>query len=266
VPNRLSQIALTVLVLGGLGRTFASGQEPKEPAAAEPKAAERPPLPSPDPIPPARLLPTLHTIPFHRGTREFNTTMIDTKPTSSEIRHRPGLWVLDFAFKPVRLITYEGPDKRRHILHYLYYRVVNRTGVARAFVPQFTLITDTGKRYEEAVLPQAVELIRTREDRSIPLVGAVTCNGIIPPSKKKDIDDAVFGVAIWEGVDPDADAFKIYVRGLSDGMQVVYPPEGAQPVVRYKTLRIDFIRRGDKHSLHEREIELLDPPYEWIYW
>ena len=28
---------------------------------------------------------------------------------------------------------------------------------------------------------------------------------MVPPSTKQGIDDAVFGVAIWEGVDPKAD-------------------------------------------------------------
>jgi len=73
-------------------------------------------------------------------------------------------------------------------------------------------------------------------------------------------------VAIWEGVDPKADAFNIYVRGLSDGQVAVPAPGGGKPAVRYKTLRIDFIRRGDERNLNEKEIQLRDPPYEWIYW
>ena len=43
------------------------------------------------------------------------------------------------------------------------------------------------------------------------------------------------------------------------------PPGGGKPVVRYKALRIDMIRRGDEHDLREREITLLDPAYEWVY-
>jgi hypothetical protein len=89
--------------------------------------------------------------------------------------------------------------------------------------------------------------------------------GIVPPSTKDGIDDAVFGVAAWEDVDPHADKFKVYVRGLSDGFKQEQGPDG-KPVVKYKTLEISFIRRGDQFELKEREIQLLDPPYEWIYW
>ena len=135
------------------------------------------------------------------------------------------------------------------------------------FVPQFSLVTDTGQRLEDAVIPQAVPIIRVREAGDIPLLGAVDIMGTIPPSTREGLDDAVFGVAVWEGVDPKADRFSIFVRGLSDGYQVIPPPaEGGKQVIRYKTLRIYFIRRGDERNLNEREIQLNDPPYEWIYW
>src|SRR5262249_1414614 len=142
---------------------------------------------------------------------------------------------------------------------------VNRTGQPREFVPQFTLLTETGRRYEEAVLPQAVSLIRGREEPTIPVLGAVEIDGIIPPSAKQSIDDAVYGVAIWAGAAPRADRPSISVRGLSAGHQDVSTPDG-KAVTRYKTLRIDLIRRGDELNLNEREISLSEPAYEWIYW
>jgi hypothetical protein len=181
-------------------------------------------------------------------------------------RDKEGIWVLDFAFKPVRMRTIDLPDKGRRQVHYLYYRVVNHTGEPRMLVPQFSLVTDTGQRLEDAVIPQAVPIIRAREDASIPLLGAVNIMGMVPPSTKEGVDDAVFGVAVWDGVDPKADRFSIYVRGLSDGHQVITAPNGGKPVIRYKTLRIDFIRRGDERNLNEKEIQLNAPPYEWIYW
>src|SRR5436305_13844739 len=137
----------------------------------------------------------------------------------------------------------------------MYYRLINHTGKPRMLVPQFSLVTDTGKRYEDTVIPQAVKNIQAREDLTIPLLGAVDIMGMIPPSTKEGIDDAVYGVAVWEGVDPKADRFSVYVRGLSDGYQLVTPPGSEKPVVRHKTLRIDFIRRGDARNLTEREIE-----------
>ena len=55
---------------------------------------------------------------------------------------------------------------------------------------------------------------------------------------------AVFGAAAWDRWDPASDRFSIYVRGLSDGYKEIPNPKGGKPTVKYKTLRIDFIRRG----------------------
>jgi hypothetical protein len=254
-PNR--RVVLGQLLAALATPAALRAQPPKEKADA-PAGGD---LPGPTPIPDVKLLPELPTVPVRRGDPAFNVQMVDA---SLLPRDKQGIWVLNFAFKPLRMRTVEVPGKGRRQVHYLYYRVVNRTGKARDFVPQFTLLTDTKKRYEESVLPKAVPLIKTREDPSIPLLGAVEVAGVIPPSTKAGVDDAVFGVAMWDGVDPHADRLQIYVRGLSDGYQETQGPDG-KPVVKYKTLRIDLIRRGDARNLDEKEIQLADPAYEWIY-
>jgi hypothetical protein len=274
-PTRLGVFSL---VLQGLVAWSALAQDAKpkdaqpgdapanvqaQPAEAAPKKAVEP-LPGPDPIPEVALGPTLKTTPIRRGLPGPNVTLVDASVLP---RDKKGIWVLDFAFKPVRLITVETPKGRRQV-HYLYYRVINRTGKARMFVPQFTLVTDSKQRVEDtSAMPWAIEAIKNREDPTTDLVNGPTAMGMVPPSGKKEgIDDAVFGVAIWDGVDPKADAFSIFVRGLSDGYQLVQPPGGAEAVRRDKTIRIDFSRPGDERHLNEREIHLMDPPYEWIYW
>jgi hypothetical protein len=262
-------------VLAVIGPSWSRAQEaaaPAQPAPAQPPPAQPAPAPAPrpevpalegpPPIPEVTLVPTLPTTPVRRGSSGFNVQMVDA---SLLPRDKEGIWVLEFAFKPVRLRTIET-SKGRRTIHYLYYRVVNRTGKSRMFVPQFSVVTDTGQRLEDAVLPQGIPIIQAREDASIPLLGAVDIMGVIPPSTKEGIDDAVFGVAVWDGIDPKADRFSIYVRGLSDGYQVLQPPNGGKPIVRYKTLRIDLIRRGDDRDLNEKEIQFNDPPYEWVYW
>jgi hypothetical protein len=209
-----------------------------------------------------------------KGTFKDGETITDGKGGSATVRGevKPGIWVLDFAFKPLRVRTVEIPGKGRRNVLYLYYQVINRTGQTRVFVPQFTLVVpETGKSWQDVVLPNAVQVIRlieAREDPSIPLLGAVNIMGSIPPSTKQGIDDAVFGVAMWE-VDAEmakADHLSIFVRGLSDGYKKLESPTGGEPEVRYKTLRIDFDRPGDDRQLNSREILLHDPPYQWVYW
>lgn len=180
---------------------------------------------------------------------------------------KEGVWVLDFAFKSLRLQTIEIPGKGRRNVIYLYYQVVNRTAKPRLFLPQFTLVVpETGKRYEDNVLPTAIPIIQAREDQTTKLLGAVDVAGMIPVSEKAGIDDAVFGVACWDIFDPKADVFSIYVRGLSNYSFESAGAEEGKTVTKHKTLRIDFRRRGDEKNLNEREFELMDPAYEWIYW
>ncbi len=257
-PSRTMVLVMVFTGIGlipGLGRAQDPQPNPNPPAAPQELA-------KPEPIPEFQL-PPLETIPVRREAPGPNWVVVDSSPLPKD---RDGIWVLEFAFKPVRMIEVEVPGKGRRKVHYLYYKVVNRTGKPRMFVPQFTLVTDTGMRYEDSVLPVAVKKIQAKEDPSKNLLGAVNVMGMIPPSEREGIDDAVFGVAIWDDVDYKADAFKVFVRGLSDGYQVVTPPDGGEPFTRYKAVRIDFIRPGDERSPHTKEIRLQDPPYEWVYY
>lgn len=240
-------IALSTTVAPGLVRAQADLKTPADDVR-----------PTPD-VPPS--LRALSTYPWRHDRLSYNWTTISTTPLPKD---REGIWVLDFAFKPLRIQTVEVPGKGRRTVHYLYYKVVNRTSTPRPFYPQFIMVNERGQRFEDAVIPEAIPVINGREDVSIPVHGAVDIMGAIPPSTKQGVDDAVMGVAVWDQWDAHADRFSIYVRGLSDGYKEVTTPEG--PKAKYKTLKLDFIRRGDHLNLNEKEIEPANPPYEWVYW
>ena len=235
-----------------------------KPNVVQAKQAPPPPkLESPPQIAEQILVPELRTIPVPHDRTMFNVQLVDATLIP---RDKDGIWVLDFAFKPLRIRTVEIPGKGRRQVHYLYYKVTNRTTKPRPFVPEFIMVNELGQKFVDNVVPQAVPLIQAREDATIPLLGAVNVMGMIPPSTKPDVDDSVFGVATWDKWDPKSDRFSIYVRGLSDGYKEVPAASGGKPTIKYKTLRIDFIRRGDEHNLNEKEIYLNEPPYEWVYW
>jgi hypothetical protein len=217
----------------------------------------------PDPVPSFKLDRVLKTVPVPRDKALFNYETIDA---SLLPRDKKGIWVLDFRYKSIRIRTVEIPGKGRRQVHYLYYKVVNHTGAPRMFAPQFVMVNEKGERFEDEVIPEAIPIIQGREDHSMPILGAVDAIGMIPPSTKPNVDDAVFGVACWDRWDPKSDRFSIYVRGLSDGYVEVPSQSGGKPVAKYKTLRLDFIRRGDEHNLSEKEIQPADPPYQWVYW
>ncbi|ODT98007.1 MAG: hypothetical protein ABS79_06610 [Planctomycetes bacterium SCN 63-9] len=248
VSNPTRREFLTAAGVAGLGLSIGSNG-----VAQQNRAPDAPPI---------QLVPELKTTPVRHDQPLHNFQMVNVKPLPKD---REGIWVLDFAFKPLRIKQIENPNRQQ--IHYLYYKVVNRTGAPRIFVPQFYMVNEAGTKYPDTVIPRVIPLIRAREDATIPLLGSVTVMGTIPPSTKQDVDDAVYGVAVWDKWDPHADRFSIYVRGLSDGYKELPPSApGKPPVVKYKTLKIDFIRRGDERNLSEREIQLNDPPTEWVYW
>ncbi|MGC8639420.1 MAG: hypothetical protein ACP5XB_06030 [Isosphaeraceae bacterium] len=273
VVKRIVKVATSALLAAALCQsTTCLGQQPaksKTPPQAEAPGPGNPQVPAeeipppPAEVPPAVLVPPLKTVPVRRDKPAYNYQIINTALLP---RDKQGIWVLDFSFKPLRIKDVEIPGKGRRPVHYLYYKVVNRTGKPRMFVPQFIMVNEEGKRFEDRVIPEAIPLIQAREDYTIPLLGAVNIMGIIPPSTKEGVDDAVFGVAVWDNWDPKSDHFSLYVRGLSDGYKKVEDASGGKPTVKYKTLRIDFIRRGDERNISEKEIEFNDPPYEWVYW
>lgn len=206
-----------------------------------------------------------------KGEFKEGENILDASGGSATVSRplREGVWVLDFSYKPLRMRTLEIPGVGRRSILYLYYKIVNHTHKPRMLVPQFDLVTDDGKKYPDRVMHDDVlEVIQAREDPRRKLLGAVSVNGVIPPSERQGIDDTVFGVAIWVMDDTirKADSLSIYVRGLSDGLKVTQPPDGGDRQVSYKTLRLDFSRPGDEHNANEREIRPKDPANEWIYY
>src|SRR5438270_10645652 len=47
------------------------------------------------------------------------------------------VWVLDFVFKPPRLMAVDVPGRGRKICWYLWYQVTNNTNEPHFFVPEF---------------------------------------------------------------------------------------------------------------------------------
>jgi hypothetical protein len=207
-----------------------------------------------------------------------------------EINNPDGrLWVLDFKFKDPRLIKVNVPGRGQKVCWYLWYQVINYTGNARLLIPDFELKTnDTNMLYHDEILPTVESAIRAVEDPTgyLQIKNSVTISSeLIPPSKPEASPKPVTGVAIW--MDPnepnpgddektrkekekkpklaDSNRYSIFVAGLSNGWSVTDPvPPDTKPVVRRKTLQLNFQRLGDKYYMKSEEIRWV-PPAQWIY-
>jgi hypothetical protein len=179
------------------------------------------------------------------------------------------VWVLDFKFKDPRLIKVDVPGRGQKVCWYLWYQVINKTPEAHTFIPDFELVThDRQTVHHDQILPRVQEAIRQVEDPTdyLKIKNSVTISAEpIPPSRPNAVPRAVTGVAIWDDVDPDSNRYSIFVSGLSNGWAITDPiPPDTKPVVRRKTLQLNFRRLGDRYLMRSEEIRFV-PPAQWIY-
>jgi hypothetical protein len=218
-----------------------------------------------------------------QGPYTFNEREVRSQASALD---KPDVWTLDFRFKDPRLIKVNVPGRGPRICWYLWYQVINRTGEPRSFRPDFWLVTlEPPAVFHDEILPTVEDAIRKREDPTgyQEIKNSVTIAAQPIPQSKADgeaFPRAVTAVAIWDGAsaepkgrDPaqkdlaDANRFTIFVSGLSNGWVLVDPMGKAKPelpVVRRKTLQLNFKRVGDRYYMDSREISFV-PPAQWIY-
>jgi hypothetical protein len=209
-----------------------------------------------------------------------NEIRISPFADGEERASQPKLWVLEVYMKPMRLIPVELTDpttgeKKLEYVWYITYRAVHRKSVERTdpeapenqfdepvspplFIPEFTLVVTDNDRHEEytdQVIPEALAAINKREKGNYKSsVGVV---GPLPEANDPGAgyDHAIQGVAMWKGIDPDADRYTVYMTGFSNGYRKFDGPDGT-PVVQTKTIRQRYWRKGDRFEQNEAEIEL----------
>ncbi|MGQ9504269.1 MAG: hypothetical protein ACUVQG_05635 [Thermogutta sp.] len=208
---------------------------------------------------------------------------------------RRDVYCLQFEFKLPRLITVDLPQPsgrlQRKAIWYMVYRVTNRGGALRPvpeddgtyrveaadipvlFVPTFYLEAQTPsgeKRYPDRVIPLAKPLIQAREDMAIQFFDSTEI------ARTLKVGQSVWGVAMWEDLDPAMGKFSILVTGLSNAYKWVDPPGAYKPgdplgqgrVFQRKTLKLNFWRPGDEFIVKESQVHFGQPgmvDYEWIY-
>jgi hypothetical protein len=216
----------------------------------------------------------------------FNEREVKAEGLQATEEAKAGDWTLDFRFKDPRLIKVNIPARGTRICWYMWYQVINRSKEPRTIYPAFELVTlDFPGVYADEPLTTVVDAIKKIEDptgyQDIKDFVTITANPIpVSLPADKAFPKAVSGVAIWDGTpaDPkeradktrdlsDSQSFSIFVTGLSSGFVQVDPVgtgKVAQPVIRRKTLQLNFKRVGDRFHLDARDIAF-QPPAEWIY-
>ncbi len=247
----------------------------------------------------------------------LNTKSRTLYEMSQQVPFRREVWCLELSFKPLRMMVVDIPQAsgkmQRKLVWYLVYRVRN-TGAASVpveqndgsfttvsaaaqphrFIPQFVLASqDTDsqgnrirKEYLDRIVPAAMPAIERREmPRGELLTSTEMAERVLEPESGRT-QGGLWGVAIWEDVDPDIDFFSVFVGGLTnayrwqdapEGFQAGDPPGKGRTFLR-KTLQLNFWRPGDELAENEREIRYGAAPrrsdaygtaegvaYRWVY-
>jgi hypothetical protein len=195
---------------------------------------------------------------------------------------RSGVWTLNFAYLPPRIVPVDTPAGKR-TAWYMLYKVWNTSDTPVTFVPEFELVTKDGelRTFLDEPQPMVFRQIRKIEDPSINdknpngelnIQSSVSISKTkIPVTKPDSVPRAVYGLAIWLGVSekaPTTNNFSVYVGGLSNGLAVQESDGGKETITR-KTLQLDFFRPTDNTRPGQNDIRPNDNnglgAEKWIY-
>lgn len=247
------------------------------------------------------------------GTDTKSRTLFEM---SKDVTFRRDVWYLEIAFKPLRMMEVDVPQRsgrmQRKLVWYMVYRVRN-TGIGLTpqvqddgtyvtaekvtdsvrFYPQFVLTSQDrdaeGKKirkaYLDRIIPTAVQAIQRRELPDGKLLNSVEISETPLKAETGRSIGGLWGVAVWEDVDPKIDFFSVYATGLTnaydwrdpENFQVGDPPGKGRKFLR-KQLQLNFWRPGDAYAEDEREIRFGAAPgkadlygsgegvaYQWVY-
>lgn len=200
---------------------------------------------------------------------------------------RRPVWQLEFAFKPVRLLTLPVPNEdgtaTARNIWYLLYRIRNTGSSLKPvaekdefghdrfvlkedekdlrFMPLFVLkCHEYGKAYADHVMPEVLAKIHSIEirDPRVKLYDSITITEAPISTSGTTVDREFWGVATWDNVDRRTDFFSIYVQGLTNAYrwedsQVNQLGFAAGRKYLFKTLQLNFYRPGD--AVHEHGSE-----------
>jgi len=218
------------------------------------------------------------------GGQEFGYNQVKAVANEAEKKVVNDLWVLDFNFRQPRYILTNIPGEGRKLVWYMVYKVTNKTGEPRQFVPRFELITNPGspaagqvvdakknpnglvsRTFKDILLPKAELQVQEREGRERNFHNSVTIMKPIEPTPKEGAPIERYGVVFWKDIPMgETKKFNIYITGLSNGYRRIEDPsDKKKEVILRKTLELRFEKPGDDFNPEQREIRL--EGFDWVY-
>lgn len=225
---------------------------------------------------------------FPGGRPSFDPRTRTLIEMARQVTLRREVFCLEYSFKPLRMIYLDIPQPdgklARKLIWYMVYRVryrggdlrpaTDKIGTAEVFrrvesigynsrraFPMLVLEDHIrGKKYLDRVLPTAKQRIAVREQITAPLNDSIEITTVEIPRSNDDEAPGVWGLATWEGVDPNINFCSVFVYGLTNAFE--QEGEGADAAFRKKALRLNFYRPGDAVKLTEDQIRFGVPAFQ----
>ena len=143
------------------------------------------------------------------------------------------------------------------------------------FNPQLELrgwVADASGAYEQVsyrdqYLPLVAKEIQKLEDPARRLFDKLEIGDVEVPLAQNESDPGVWGVAVWEGVNPHVNYVSVFVRGITNAYRLVVAADKKIGLV-HKTLQLNYWRPGDsaeqEKDFVDAGIPLVDLPEQQI--
>jgi len=172
------------------------------------------------------------------------------RETPDEIRrglaYERSKWQLRFEPFTPRMLTLEDADGTKHAYWYVTYHLTNPHKSPKPLLLDLWFLTEHGKRFDDLPLPTVLQAIEERYGRRY--LSRNEISGLIKPGETKE------GVAIFRRVDPAADYFWLYIRGLA--AREVLNPDQDESTIRVHVLRFAYHWPGDARLKRIEDVAL----------
>ncbi|MEM7576640.1 MAG: hypothetical protein AAF328_04110 [Planctomycetota bacterium] len=137
-------------------------------------------------------------------------------------------WTLDFDAGLPTAIAVDDAFGNTRWYWYLPYTVTNHSGADQRFIPQVTILTDTGAILQAGQNVPARAFTQIAAELSNPLLE--TPQSVVG-TLRQGVDFAKDSVFIWAVPAEDVDQFTVFVSGLSGETAVLTKPSTGEPVM-----------------------------------
>lgn len=209
------------------------------------------------------------------GLRQIRVPVID----SNGLTVNRNYWYMVYRIRDTGETLSYNKVKKSQTLNQLTYELKKNEPLDdkdRLFLPRFSLegwvYSPKAKGYEkvkfgDVVRPSVARAIRAQEDPRMPLHDPIQMSKVEIPKVKAESDVGVWGVAIFEGVNPNIDYVSVFAKGLTNAYRIKRTEDGSIGFIR-KTLQLNFWRPGDRLEEDKDRIKygipLVDSPKEQV--